>query len=190
MPDCAGASNPVKIMMMIPGNNSMSRSADRARGGGYRIFARCPVRLSRIHDSRGLLDTAPSSGEGSGHETFWQLSGRKQVRYTHSQSERHGSANHELRRNFGFLKVPDRDGKIGDVVLGCPNLEGYRKHTYYFGAIIGRYGNRIAGGKFTLDGKQYTLPVNNGPNSLHGGLKGSTREYGTRCRLTRPAGRA
>jgi aldose 1-epimerase len=70
------------------------------------------------------------------------------------------------------LSVPDRDGKMGDVVLGYDNLEGYLKDTPYFGALIGRYGNRIAKGKFSLDGKPYTLAVNNGPNALHGGLKG------------------
>ena len=70
------------------------------------------------------------------------------------------------------LQVPDKDGKLGDVVLGYDNLDGYLKVSPYFGAIIGRYGNRIAKGKFTLDGKDYTLATNNGPNALHGGLKG------------------
>src|SRR5438105_2236529 len=70
------------------------------------------------------------------------------------------------------LKVPDRAGRIADVVLGYDNLDGYLKETPYFGALIGRYGNRIAKGKFTLNGQQYTLATNNGPNALHGGLKG------------------
>ncbi len=70
------------------------------------------------------------------------------------------------------LQVPDKHGKMGDVVLGYDNLDGYIKDTPYFGALIGRYGNRIAKGHFTLDGKEYTLAVNNGPNALHGGLKG------------------
>ena len=70
------------------------------------------------------------------------------------------------------LKVPNRWGGFGDVVLGYDNLADYIKDTPYFGAMIGRYGNRIAKGKFTLDGKEYTLPINNGPNALHGGLKG------------------
>jgi len=78
--------------------------------------------------------------------------------------------------NYGGLvtsfKVPDRNGKMGDVVLGYDNLEGYLKDTPYFGAMIGRYGNRIAKGKFTLDGQTYTLATNNGPNALHGGIKG------------------
>ena len=70
------------------------------------------------------------------------------------------------------LKVPDKNGKLGDVVLGYDNLDGYLKSTPYFGALIGRYGNRIAKGKFSLDGVEYTLATNNMPNSLHGGLKG------------------
>src|SRR5258706_4677076 len=70
------------------------------------------------------------------------------------------------------LTVPDRYGKMVSVVLGYDNLVGYLKQTPYFGALVGRYGNRIAKGKFTLNGKEYTLAINNGPNSLHGGLKG------------------
>jgi len=70
------------------------------------------------------------------------------------------------------LSMPDRAGKFDDIVLGYDNLAGYLKDTPYFGALVGRYGNRIGGGKFTLDGQTYTLATNNGPNSLHGGLKG------------------
>jgi aldose 1-epimerase len=70
------------------------------------------------------------------------------------------------------LDVPDRDGKLGDVVLGFDDLEGYLKGHPFFGSTVGRVANRIAKGKFTLDGKEYKLAVNNGPNSLHGGLKG------------------
>ncbi len=70
------------------------------------------------------------------------------------------------------LKTPDKHGKFGDVVLGYDNLDGYLKSTPYFGALIGRYGNRIARGKFSLDGVEYTLATNNMPNHLHGGLKG------------------
>ncbi len=68
--------------------------------------------------------------------------------------------------------VPDKDGEMGDVVLGYSKLKGYLKNNPYFGGIIGRYGNRIAKGKFTLDGKTYTLATNNSPNHLHGGEKG------------------
>jgi aldose 1-epimerase len=73
------------------------------------------------------------------------------------------------------LHVPDKNGKMGDVVLGFDNLEGYLGQHPYFGGTIGRYGNRIAKGKFTLDGKEYDLFLNNGPNSLHGGQIGFNR---------------
>ncbi|HNQ87247.1 MAG TPA: aldose epimerase family protein [Verrucomicrobiota bacterium] len=68
--------------------------------------------------------------------------------------------------------VPDRYGTLGDVVLGFDNLDQYVKGHPYFGATIGRVGNRIAKGKFTLDGKTYTLACNDGPNHLHGGIRG------------------
>jgi aldose 1-epimerase len=67
------------------------------------------------------------------------------------------------------LRVPDRKGEFADVVLGHENLEGYTPNPPYFGVIVGRYANRIANGKFTLDGKTYDLPKNDGPNTLHGG---------------------
>jgi aldose 1-epimerase len=70
------------------------------------------------------------------------------------------------------LHVPDRSGKSGDVVLGFDNLEQYLKGHPYFGCTVGRVANRIADGHFTLDGTTYQLAVNNGPNHLHGGLKG------------------
>ena len=70
------------------------------------------------------------------------------------------------------LRTPDRTGHFDDIVLGYDSLSGYLRDTPYFGAIVGRYGNRIAGGRFTIDGTTYRLAVNNGPNSLHGGLRG------------------
>lgn len=68
--------------------------------------------------------------------------------------------------------VPDKTGRMGDVVLGHDSFAGYVESNLYFGAVIGRYSNRIAGGTFTLDQETYFLTVNNGPNSAHGGLKG------------------
>jgi aldose 1-epimerase len=70
------------------------------------------------------------------------------------------------------LDVPDRNGKPGDIVLGYDSLDGYVKNNPYFGSTVGRYGNRIAKGRFTLDGVAYKLATNNGENHLHGGIKG------------------
>lgn len=70
------------------------------------------------------------------------------------------------------LTVPDKSGKTGDVVLGYDHLAGYLDKTPYFGAIIGRYGNRIAGGRFSLNDQTYNLAKNNNANHLHGGIKG------------------
>ncbi len=78
--------------------------------------------------------------------------------------------------NYGGIithwTAPDKEGRYADITLGCDSLSGYLKGVPYFGALVGRFGNRIANGKFTLDGKEYTLAKNNGPNSLHGGIKG------------------
>lgn len=70
------------------------------------------------------------------------------------------------------LKMPDKNGKFADVVLGYDSLPDYEKNQSYIGALIGRYANRIGKGKFTLDGKEYNLATNNNGNHLHGGLKG------------------
>jgi aldose 1-epimerase len=74
------------------------------------------------------------------------------------------------------IRVPDRNGKMDDVVLGYDTLDPYVRNPSYFGAIVGRYANRIANGKFTLDGKEYVLATNNRPNHLHGGTKGFDKQ--------------
>ena len=70
------------------------------------------------------------------------------------------------------LQVPDRNGRLDDVVLGYATLAEYVEHPQYFGATIGRYGNRIAGGRFVLDGRTVQVPATDGPNALHGGVHG------------------
>lgn len=90
------------------------------------------------------------------------------------------------------ILTKDKSGKPGDIVLGFDKAEDYEKNKThpYFGALIGRYGNRIARGRFTLDGKEYKLAVNNGPNALHGGIKGfdkvfwETRQEGKKISLS------
>jgi aldose 1-epimerase len=96
--------------------------------------------------------------------------------------------------NFGgivvSLKVPDRNGKFDDVVLGFKDLDSYLKPGPYFGALIGRYGNRIARGRFTLNGVEYKLAVNNGENHLHGGIKGFDKVVWTGKEMKTKAGPA
>lgn len=96
--------------------------------------------------------------------------------------------------NFGgriiSLNVPDRSGTPGNVVLGYDSLSQYPKGNPYFGAMIGRYGNRIGKAQFTLDGKTYQLAANNGPNALHGGPKGFHNVYWTMVETTTPDGPA
>ena len=87
------------------------------------------------------------------------------------------------------LKTPDRSGRFDDIVLGYDSLSGYLHNSPYLGAIVGRYGNRIARGRFTLDGTTYRLAVNNASNSLHGGIRGSTRSSGKPSRSETSASR-
>ncbi|MET9777538.1 aldose epimerase family protein [Streptomyces sp. NPDC006367] len=95
------------------------------------------------------------------------------------------------------VEIPDREGRTADVVLGFADLEGYLTHPEpYFGALVGRYANRIAGGRFPLDGRTYALVPNNGPNSLHGGERGFDKrvwdaepvEHGVRLSRVSPHG--
>ena len=97
--------------------------------------------------------------------------------------------------NYGGIVVslttPDRNGKLADVVLGYNDLDTYMRPPFpYFGAIIGRYGNRIAKGRFTLNGVEYKLAINNGENSLHGGLKGFDKVVWTASERKTAAGPA
>ena len=86
------------------------------------------------------------------------------------------------------INVPDKDGKMGDVVCGFNSVEEYIKGSPYFGCITGRYANRIAKGKFTVDGKEYSLATNNEPNHLHGGLKGFDKQVWTAEELKKDDG--
>tara|TARA_R110000744_G_scaffold169820_2_gene287862 strand:- start:11222 stop:12406 length:1185 start_codon:yes stop_codon:yes gene_type:complete len=86
------------------------------------------------------------------------------------------------------LKVPNKNGEFENVVLGFDNLEDYLKDNPFFGALIGRYGNRIAKGKFSLNNKEYTLATNDGPNHLHGGVNGFDRVVWTAQPIEREGG--
>ena len=103
--------------------------------------------------------------------------------------------------NFGgviqSIEVPDRSGRLADVSLGFRNLQGYEANdlfpqpsggsgSTYFGSTVGRYANRIANGTFTLDGQTYHIPINNGPNALHGGPLGWNQRVWTPAVTRRP----
>ena len=119
----------------------------------------------------GLLFAQAASKQKSGvqQQDFGTRDGRPVILYTLTNA--HGV---EVRAmNYGgiilSLRVPDRKGQLADIVLGHDKAEGYMPNPPFLGAIVGRYANRIANGTFTLDGKTYTLPKNDGPNTLHGG---------------------
>lgn len=88
------------------------------------------------------------------------------------------------------LRVPDREGHFADIVLGYPSLKGYLEKPQYFGATVGRYANRIAKGRFVLDGHTYQVPVNDGPNSLHGGTRGFDKVLWTISAVSHDADKA
>jgi aldose 1-epimerase len=122
-----------------------------------------------------LLSLSPLWSAGLPVQSWGAVDGKKVSLYTLKNA-----SGMEVRiTNYGgtitYVSVPDKDKKFGDVVLGFSNLAGYRSklNTGYFGATIGRYANRIAGGTFTLDGQKYQVPTNEkGVNSLHSGTKG------------------
>ncbi|HYG04555.1 MAG TPA: aldose epimerase family protein [Chryseosolibacter sp.] len=103
--------------------------------------------------------------------------GREVSQYTMTNS--HGVVMKVI--NYGgiitSILVPDKNGDVADVVLGHDNLQGYIDNNSYLGALIGRFGNRIAKGEFQIDGSHYSLATNNGPNHLHGGVKGFDKVY-------------
>lgn len=111
------------------------------------------------------------------NEKIWGQEGGKTL-YLYTLTNRNGM---EVKiTNFGGIitsvTVPDKNGKMGQVVLGFDSLRSYQAGHPYFGSLVGRYGNRIAGGKFVLQDTTYTLAVNNGANHLHGGLKGFDKQ--------------
>jgi len=116
-----------------------------------------------------LLAQSTSSKTEVQQKRFGERDGRPVILYTLTNA--HGVEISAM--NYGgiiqSIRVPDRNGKFADIVLGHDTAEGYMPNPPYIGAIVGRYANRIANGTFTLDGKTYTLPKNDGPNTLHGG---------------------
>lgn len=84
------------------------------------------------------------------------------------------------------LRVPGRDGTVADIVLGCSDVSGYIDDPQFFGATIGRFGNRIGKGRFTLDGVEHQVPARDGPNALHGGANGYDKHVWEIARLSAP----
>ncbi|OMC44509.1 galactose mutarotase [Mycobacterium sp. IS-2888] len=143
---------------------------------GKRLLPLIAIAAGLAACSKATHTTTPAGPPSITSEPFGQVSGTPVNRYTLISG--HGMRVRVL--NYGgiiqSIEVPDRTGRNGNVVLGFPTLDGYLNNTgsakTYFGAIIGRYGNRIAKGAFSLNGNEYRLPINNNGNSLHGGSAG------------------
>jgi aldose 1-epimerase len=129
--------------------------------GWFRIFVSL-VMLMATMQAKTIISKQPfgKTSDGVAVDLYTLADGKIEARIT----------------NYGgiivSLRTPDRNGNLDDVVLGYDSFEGYRANPAYFGAIIGRYANRIAHGSFQLDGKTYSIPKNNGDNALHGGIRG------------------
>jgi aldose 1-epimerase len=125
-----------------------------------------------IAGSAFLLQASAKSSHEVKTQSFGEHDGRPVNLYTLTNA--HGLELQAM--NYGAiivsLKVPDRKGQMADIVLGHENFEGYIPNPPFFGALVGRYANRIANATFTLDGKKYSTPKNDGPNTLHGGTEG------------------
>jgi aldose 1-epimerase len=157
-----------------------------------RLWASWSVTLASCLIAAALIGctSTTSSPTQVGRRPFGQVDGKDVSLFT----LRNAKGAEALICNYGgivtSLKVPDRNGNMGDVVLGYDTLADYVKDSPFFGALIGRYGNRIAKGKFTLDGREFTLATNNYPNALHGGLKGFDKVVWEPTVLTGPGGPA
>ena len=127
----------------------------------------------------GADNNADKSTLTIGADTFGQVEGADITRYTLENEAGMAVSVIDYGGIITSIMAPDKNGRLGDVVLGFDDVGGYVSENPYFGAFIGRYGNRIAKGKFTLDGEEYTLATNNGPNSLHGGVMGFNKKKWT-----------
>jgi aldose 1-epimerase len=147
------------------------------------------VLLAQLFSARSMTAHAQATGRGITKSSFGKLDDGTAVDlYT----LRNGSGIEAKVMTYGgiivSLRTPDRSGRYDDIVLGFDDLASYVHDSPYFGAIVGRYANRIAKGRFTLDGKTYQLPVNNAPNSLHGGDRGFDKVVWQAKSFDRPDG--
>ena len=152
-------------------------------------FARTQSRAGLLAGAALALLTASASADSITHRPFGKTkNGQAVTLYTLTNAR---GARVQITNYGGIVQslyVPDRRGQLGDVVLGFDSIPRYEKDSPYFGALIGRYGNRIAKGRFTLAGETYKLFVNNGPNSLHGGKVGFDKKVWTAVPVKRPGG--
>jgi len=156
------------------------RSSKRAIGMKYTVASLALVSL--LLSACGGRDNNDGNGKNSGSnksnetqvEVYGKLDDGTEVKiFTFSNKSGMVAKVTEYGAILTSLEVPDKDGNVEDVTHGYDNLAGWLTNSSYFGATVGRYGNRIAGGKFEIDGQVYDqLAVNNGPNHLHGGEKG------------------
>lgn len=118
----------------------------------------------------------PATSGGVTSEPFGEADGQPVERYTLTNANGMQVSVLTYGATVQSLMVPDRDGNLADIALGFDNIDDYLTSSPYFGAIVGRYANRIAKGQFTLDGETYQLAINNEPNTLHGGDKGFDKQ--------------
>jgi aldose 1-epimerase len=147
--------------------------------------------LDSENKARIAIMSKPTSTLSIGSRPFGSLPDGAEARLYTLGTE---SGFHVSITNFGgaiqSLTAPDRAGVYADIVLGYESLEGYLTGKSFFGGIVGRFGNRIANGRFILDGKQFSLPLNNGRNHLHGGPMGFDRVFWEANPLNTPEGPA
>lgn len=127
----------------------------------------------------GAQATPGASPVSAGGEPFGAVEGEPVERHTLTNANGMEVAILTYGGIIQSIRVPDKNGTMADVVLGFDNIDDYVSKSPYFGAIVGRYANRIAKGEFALDGKTYHLAINNDPNSLHGGNKGFDKRIWT-----------
>ena len=121
---------------------------------------------------------------------YWGTTPSRRAVYAYTLANRAGTTLTAitLGATVTSLLVADRAGTLDDVVLGMDDVDGYLTRSSYFGTVVGRYANRIAGGRFTLDGTRYALATNDGPNHLHGGVTGFDKQLYAARAVTTPDG--
>ena len=130
-------------------------------------------RLSLAGCAAAALLAAPAMAAEANRSTFGTLpDGRAVAAVTLTNRQGMSARVIALGASIQSVILPDRNGKAADIAIGYDTLDGYAAKPEYFGATVGRVANRVANGRFTFNGKSYRTPVNNGPNSLHGGTKG------------------